>query len=367
MPRPANSPPTNTVRPRVCPTIAVYVRRARPRRRSVRRERLGRALRRQPGAQGAPARRHVVGAHRLRHRPDDGRGPRPRRPRRGHGGLKARVPRRVSHPVHGPAITPVVLRVKMRATPGRPTGATGSVGRRRKEEILMSRITHRRRWALGVALAVVVQLALIGPSTSAGATTDDPGPDLEGTRRVLRFTVMVANIGDADIVVGDPNEHIEEGSNLFEFAECHGHYHFRNYALYELIDPATGTVWRAAKAGFCMIDTDPNPAWMGTPPGEPYYLSCGGVGRPGNQGISAGWTDTYRKDLQGQFFVLDGGDGQEPVPAGSYLLRITANPPYEPTADNPCRHEDPATGLCHALPESDYTDNDYAVEITVPD
>ena len=267
----------------------------------------------------------------------------------------------------------------------------------------MSRITHRRRWALGVALAVVVQLALIGPSTSAGATTDDPGPDLEGTpnlwvrrelgrqwnvtdevmeagscqvieggitpgtRRVLRFTVMVANIGDADIVVGDPNEHIEEGSNLFEFAECHGHYHFRNYALYELIDPATGTVWRAAKAGFCMIDTDPNPAWMGTPPGEPYYLSCGGVGRPGNQGISAGWTDTYRKDLQGQFFVLDGGDGQEPVPAGTYLLRITANPPYEPTADNPCRHEDPATGLCHALPESDYTDNDYAAEITVPD
>ena len=267
----------------------------------------------------------------------------------------------------------------------------------------MSRITHRRRWALGVALAVVVQLALIGPSTSAGATTDDPGPDLEGTpnlwvrrelgrqwnvtdevmeagscqvieggitpgtRRVLRFTVMVANIGDADIVVGDPNEHIEEGSNLFEFAECHGHYHFRNYALYELIDPATGTVWRAAKAGFCMIDTDPNPAWMGTPPGEPYYLSCAGVGRPGNQGIGAGWTDTYRKDLQGQFFVLDGGDGQEPVPAGTYLLRITANPPYESTADNPCRHEDPATGLCHALPESDYTDNDYAVEITVPD
>jgi hypothetical protein len=268
----------------------------------------------------------------------------------------------------------------------------------------VSRITRRRRWALGVALAVVVQLALIGPPTSAGAAeTDDAGPDLEGTpnlwvrrnlgsqwnvtdevmeegtcqvieggitpgtRRVLRFTVMVANIGDADIVVGDPNEHVELGDNLFEFAECHGHYHFRNYALYELIDPATGRVWRAAKAGFCMIDTDPNPAWMGTPPREPYYLSCGGVGRPGNQGISAGWTDTYRKDLPGQFFVLDGGDGQAPVPAGTYLLRITANPPYEPTADNPCRFEDPATGLCHALPESNYADNDYAVEITIPD
>lgn len=267
----------------------------------------------------------------------------------------------------------------------------------------MSSIGTRRLVALAAAVVLIVQIALIGPSAGAGAQTAEEGPDLDGTpnlmvrrdlgrqwvvtdelmeagscqaveggitpgtRRVLRFTVMVANIGDADIVVGDPNEHVAAGDNLFEFAECHGHYHFRNYALYELIDPATGQVWRAAKAGFCMIDTDPNPAWLGTPPGEPEYLSCGGVGRPGNQGISAGWTDTYRKDLQGQFFVLDGGDGQAPVPAGTYLLRITANPPYEPTADNPCRYEDPATGLCHALPESDYTDNDYAVAITIPD
>jgi hypothetical protein len=267
---------------------------------------------------------------------------------------------------------------------------------------LARRRTRPHLLALGLLFALLVQLVLVGPTRQVGASPPDAEPDLEGTpnlqvrnnlgrqwvikdeameagscqvvegnitpgtRRVLRFTVMVANVGDADINVGDPNEHVESGSNLFEFAECHQHYHFRNYALYELIDASTGQVWRAAKAGFCMIDTDPNPAWLGTPPGPAYYASCGGVGRPGNQGISAGWTDTYRFDLQGQFFVLDGGDGQAPVPAGRYLLRITANPPYAPTPDNPCRYEDPQ-GLCHALPESNYSDNAYAAEISIPD
>lgn len=267
----------------------------------------------------------------------------------------------------------------------------------------MSMPSHRRPLVLALAIALVAQLALIGPAVDVGAAPPDSGPDLDGTpnlmvrrdlgkqwmikdeameagscqvvegniapgtRRVLRFTVMIANTGDADIFVGDPNEHVASGSNLFDYAECHQHYHFNNYALYELIDPRTEEVWRAAKAGFCMIDTDPNPAYLGTPPGPAHYASCGGVGRPGNQGISAGWTDTYRFDLPGQFFVLDGGDGQAPVPAGTYLLRITANPPYTPTADNPCRYVDPETGLCHALPESDYSDNAYSVEISIPD
>ena len=38
---------------------------------------------------------------------------------------------------------------------------------------------------------------------------------------------------------------------------------------------------------------------------------------PGNQGISVGWADTYVWQLGGQYFVLDGGDGQAPVPPGT--------------------------------------------------
>ena len=187
-----------------------------------------------------------------------------------------------------------------------------------------------------------------------------------GTHTVVRFTVGVANIGDADLYVGDPQAHIDAGDGLFEFAACHQHYHFRNYALYELVDPNSGFVWRSAKRGFCMLDTDPNPAWLGQPSRAGIFRNCGSTAFAGNQGISHGWTDTYRFDLGGQYFVLDGGDGQPLVPPGDYILRITANPPYRESRANPCRERDPLTGNCHALPESNYANNVAQVTLRIP-
>ncbi len=187
-----------------------------------------------------------------------------------------------------------------------------------------------------------------------------------GTHRLLRFTVTTPNIGGADIVVGDPNAHIAANDGLFEFALCHKHYHFKHYALYELIDK-TGYTWKAAKRGFCMLDTDPWPADRnGNPPRNPYYRACGSVGVPGNQGISHGRADTYRFFLGGQYFVLDGGDGQAPVPPGDYIIRVTVNPPFRPAPQEPCPHVD-TQGYCHQLPESDYTNNIGEVTVTIPD
>ncbi len=187
-----------------------------------------------------------------------------------------------------------------------------------------------------------------------------------GLRRLVRFTVMTANVGTADINIGDPRVHYQANDGLFEFASCHEHFHFRNYAIYEMIDPRTGKVWKAAKRGFCMLDTDPNPAYLGEAPRSPEYHSCGTLTVAGNQGISHGWTDTYRFTLGGQYFVLDGGDGQPVVPAGDYIIRITANPPYKATKSDPCRFQD-QNGLCHALLESNYDNNAGEVLITIPD
>ena len=189
-----------------------------------------------------------------------------------------------------------------------------------------------------------------------------------GLRRLVRFTVTTANIGNEDIHIGDPLEHYAANDGLFELAICHQHFHFRNYALYQLIDPQTGRVWKSAKAGFCMLDTDPNPAsFGGSPPHNPQYRSCGTLTEPGDQGITHGWSDTYRFFLGGQYFVLDGGDGQPPVPPGEYIIRITANPPYRPRGNQePCRVLDPATGLCHNFAESNYTNNIGEVRITIP-
>ncbi|HJU42673.1 MAG TPA: lysyl oxidase family protein [Vicinamibacterales bacterium] len=190
-----------------------------------------------------------------------------------------------------------------------------------------------------------------------------------GLRRLVRFTVMTPNVGDTDINLGDPNDHVAANDGLYEFASCHRHFHFRHYATYELIDPDTGKVWRAAKRGFCMLDTDPNPAYFGQAPREPQFRSCGAVGIPGNQGISAGWTDTYRFFLAGQYFVLDGGDGQPEVPPGDYIVRITVNPGFQPKKGESTAFAslDPATGLYHQLFESDYTNNVGQVLITIPD
>lgn len=188
-----------------------------------------------------------------------------------------------------------------------------------------------------------------------------------GPHRILRMTVMTPNIGEGDVFLGDPNDHVEAGDGLYEFSECHGHYHFRHYTEYSLVDVETGKPWRSAKVGFCMLDTDPNPAWMGTPPGAANYDKCGRPGIEGYQGISAGWTDTYRFDLTGQYFVLDGGDGQDPVPPGIYKVVIRVNPPYSPAPGEPCRALDDNTGLCHQIAESDYTNNEAEAEIVIPD
>lgn len=185
-----------------------------------------------------------------------------------------------------------------------------------------------------------------------------------GEHQLVRFTVATPNIGDADLVVGDPNQHLSDGT--FEFATCHHHYHFKHYALYELIDPRTGHVWRAAKRGFCMIDLEKFQGFTGDADNKPHFTSCGAVNIPGNQGISKGWSDVYVWKLGGQYFVLDGGDGQAPIPPGDYIIRITVNPPFVAAEGEACPHRDPG-GFCHTLRESDYANNIAQVSITIPD
>ena len=189
-----------------------------------------------------------------------------------------------------------------------------------------------------------------------------------GVRRLVRFTVMTPNIGDADVFIGNPHDYVDAAGNsdLFEFADCHAHYHFKHYATYELVD-MSGNVWRAAKRGFCMLDTDPAPSYMHDEHGEKNYLSCGSLRSAGFQGVSGGWSDTYRFTLGGQYFILDGGDGQPVVPPGDYIIRITVNPGYAPIKGKCPRAQDPATGLCHQFAESDYSNNVGQVVINIPE
>ncbi|HJZ79834.1 MAG TPA: lysyl oxidase family protein [Pyrinomonadaceae bacterium] len=192
-----------------------------------------------------------------------------------------------------------------------------------------------------------------------------------GEHTLLRFTVSTPNIGTADVNLGDPNVHVANNDGLYEYATCHRHFHFRHYTLYELIDPATGFVWRAAKRGFCMIDVEKYQPYPGPANNDRNYLSCGAPATAtepaiaGNQGISVGWADTYVWKLGGQYFVLDGGDGQAVVPPGDYVIRITVNPPFVAQPGEPCPNVDP-NGLCHQLPELNYDNNVTEIQITIP-
>lgn len=203
-----------------------------------------------------------------------------------------------------------------------------------------------------------------------------------GVRRLLRFTVTTPNIGDADVFVGDPLAHMDpdgdgdftDQDGMFEFASCHNHFHFQNYAVYRLIerlpDGSDGKVWRSAKKGFCMLDTDPNPTSTYAneqPAGDRNFYSCGTTTARGFQGVSHGWSDTYIWFLGGQYFVLDGGDGQEPVPPGLYYIEVTVNPGTQPAKNKPCPLVTDSRGLCHNFAESNYDNNSMRVVVSVPD
>lgn len=132
-----------------------------------------------------------------------------------------------------------------------------------------------------------------------------------GTRRLLRFDGDIINIGNQDLVLGNP------GTNPnFQFDTCHMHYHLENMMQFALINPTTGAVVKvgnsalvARKQGFCLEDVNPY-----SPTAGPAKYDCT------YQGISAGWEDVYEASLDCQWLDITG------VPSGTYTLQVTVNP-----------------------------------------
>ena len=127
-----------------------------------------------------------------------------------------------------------------------------------------------------------------------------------GIRKLLRFGVIVDNIGQHDLVIGDPSNQPER----FSFSECHGHYHFRAAARYELIGAGDQIVARGHKQGFCIRDNLPN---REDAPATARYPDCE------YQGITAGWSDWYPAILDCQW--IDVTD----VAPGDYQIRVAWN------------------------------------------
>jgi len=127
-----------------------------------------------------------------------------------------------------------------------------------------------------------------------------------GTRKLLLFEVAFVNVGQGDLVIGNPNDH----PALFEFSPCHGHHHLSSAASYGLFTSDGRSVNVARKQAFCLRDNSPYSSSSG--PSNGYDCD--------NQGITAGWEDIYPKNLDCQWLDITG------LPAGAYTLRVTVNP-----------------------------------------
>jgi len=195
------------------------------------------------------------------------------------------------------------------------------------------------------------------------------------TRRLLRFSSTTPNVGPGDLKLGDPAN--GPNKNFYEFAPCHGHYHFSDYAAYRLWTPLDYATWKQRrsnsqfndvpsnlliqgkgadgqdnyatygnplnpvkghKQGFCAIDITNIPKFPNA--AKRTYTVCGTPTSPGNQGISIGWADEYTFDLDGQWIDIT------LVPPGTYVLEVEANPGWQ-------------------IEETDYFDNSKVMSVVI--
>ena len=156
--------------------------------------------------------------------------------------------------------------------------------------------------------------------------------DGSGKRKLLKFDILIANRGTADLILGTPANPGTE--NLFEFSPCHGHYHLDDFVVYELLNSEGTTVRTGDLQAFCLEDSLQLDVTAG-----PEFYTCG------DQGIQVGWATLYSGSLDCQCIDITN------VEPGEYRLRITINatPSASPN-----------------LTESDYSNNTAEVPVTIP-
>jgi hypothetical protein len=105
----------------------------------------------------------------------------------------------------------------------------------------------------------------------------------------------------------------------------HLHWHFLDFAKYELISSAGGTTIRSQKEAWCLAPTDAVDLTVRGAQYQPYSTglstACGQQQALAlRETLDSGWGDTYGQYLPGQAFDITN------LPNGTYVIRVTANP-----------------------------------------
>jgi hypothetical protein len=118
---------------------------------------------------------------------------------------------------------------------------------------------------------------------------------------------------------------VRAGTMGFDSKTGHSHWHFQQFAKYQLLTSAKSVAVRSHKVGFCIAPTDavdllaPHAVWQ--------PLSVGLQGACGSptalwvaEEMPVGWADTYIQSIAGQNFDITH------VPNGTYYIEVIANP-----------------------------------------
>lgn len=163
--------------------------------------------------------------------------------------------------------------------------------------------------------------------------------------RSLRFGANVWNAGDSPLVIDGFRRSGEDVMDAYQYffdaegnetgyqqvgemhwhAANHNHWHFEDFAQYELLNADLTLAVRSKKQSFCLAATDavdytvPGADWH--PDNTDLSTACGGQSALSiREVLSSGSGDTYYQYRYGQAFKLDG------LPNGVYYLKVTANP-----------------------------------------
>jgi hypothetical protein len=175
-----------------------------------------------------------------------------------------------------------------------------------------------------------------------GATVWDRGPApmvVEGFRQAGTSVMRAWEyfFDDSGAVVG----RARAGSLKYDARPGHEHWHFQQFAQYQLLDANKAGIVYSDKEGFCLAPTDAidlavhganwNPGYIGFG-----YSVCGSqTSIWTRETLPTGWGDTYFQGLPGQSFDITN------LPNGTYYIAVRANPKgllYERSTSNNVRY-----------------------------
>lgn len=216
--------------------------------------------------------------------------------------------------------------------------------------------TRAARLTTAVALAASLLLQAT-PAAAPASAGSEAIPDLAvapltdfsiqsvGGQRLLRFSAMMVNPGAGHFELRGSRASTSEPMSMTQViyhttardtisreiatpavaqysGDGHDHWHIQEMMLYDL-SGQSGAI-RAAKVGFCFLDSDPYDLSLpGASPGPFYHASS--CGHDPNalsnlMGVSIGWGDLYGWNLAFQWVDITG------LPAGTYTVRARVDP-----------------------------------------